>query len=71
MCHDARSPSTTLLEMDRPETGVCNEGSTCVWMVGKETVGAARAYWWIKQPSLLVVCVSRPETTPALIYIPA
>ena len=40
------------------------EAGNIAWMVGKETVGAARTCWQIKQSSLLVVCLVRRVCMP-------
>lgn len=69
---ETKCPSARRLEMVLAETGTCNDGATCLWMVDNEEVGSIRTvggsdglvYWWFVEGVLSPVAVCEYPHSP-------
>ncbi|GFT84964.1 uncharacterized protein TNCV_2507721 [Trichonephila clavipes] len=53
---DPKCPTAKRLRMVRKDTGVPNEGASCVWMAAYETVGCTRAFRTMWRSSRRLAC---------------
>ncbi|GFV25598.1 uncharacterized protein TNCV_1670551 [Trichonephila clavipes] len=60
-CRNPKCLSARHLRMVREDTGIPNEGATCVCMADDEAVGFTRAFLTMWRSSQRLVCRGRPE----------